>query len=90
MAWYPVDRWLSLIDWAALHGVNLPLAFTGQEYVWYALYHQLGLSDDEIADYISGAAFLAWNRMGNIQKWAGPLESSFREVGHSTDDRGIR
>eukprot|EP00659_Diplonema_papillatum_P006204 gene6204-9501_t len=31
MAWWDFKRWEREIDWLALRGVNLPLAFTGQE-----------------------------------------------------------
>lgn len=34
-AFWDWPRWEREIDWMALHGINLPLAFGGQEYVWY-------------------------------------------------------
>lgn len=43
-------------------------------------YSQLGMNDTEIEDFLSGAAFLAWFRMGNIQKWGGPLSADWRQV----------
>ena len=52
------------IDWMALNGLNLILAFTGQEYVWKEFYTNVGLTEAEITDYFSGPAFLAWQRMG--------------------------
>eukprot|EP00052_Salpingoeca_macrocollata_P022042 m.190307 g.190307 ORF g.190307 m.190307 type:complete len:803 (+) comp21696_c0_seq6:142-2550(+) len=79
-AFWDWSRWEQEIDWMALHGVNLPLSFTGQEYVWYEFYAALGLTDSEIMDYFSGPAFLAWQRMGNIQKWGGPLTASWRKA----------
>ena len=33
MAWWGWARWRREIDWAAMQGVNLPLAFVGQEAV---------------------------------------------------------
>jgi len=48
------------IDWMALNGINLPLAFTGQEAIWESVYAKLGLSPEDIQEYISGPAFLAW------------------------------
>jgi len=44
----------------ALQGVNLPLAFTGQEYVQRALFKEFGMSDEEVHSYFTGPAFLAW------------------------------
>ena len=34
-AFWDEDRWMQEIDWMALSGVNLPLAFTGQEWAFY-------------------------------------------------------
>ena len=30
-AWYDWPQWEYLLDWASLHGINLPLAISGQE-----------------------------------------------------------
>jgi alpha-N-acetylglucosaminidase len=46
----------------ALHGINLPLAFTGQELVWTEVWKAFGLTDAEIEEFYTGPAFLAWNR----------------------------
>ncbi|RHY32995.1 hypothetical protein DYB32_002008 [Aphanomyces invadans] len=58
-------------------GINMPLAFTGQEKVWQATFAQFNVTD--LTDFFAGAAFLAWGRMGNIQgSWVkGPLPQSF-------------
>ncbi|XP_067825384.1 alpha-N-acetylglucosaminidase isoform X2 [Heptranchias perlo] len=32
--WWNWERWEREIDWMALSGINLPLAFTGQEAIW--------------------------------------------------------
>ena len=37
-AFWDTDRWMQEIDWMALSGVNLPLAFTGQEWAFYRVY----------------------------------------------------
>lgn len=29
MTWWSWERWEAEIDWMALHGINLPMAFTG-------------------------------------------------------------
>ncbi len=44
----------SEIDWMALNGINLPLAFTGQEYVWQQTFAQFGLSPSNLTDFFSG------------------------------------
>ncbi|XP_019409045.1 PREDICTED: alpha-N-acetylglucosaminidase [Crocodylus porosus] len=71
--WWDWARWEREIDWMALSGINLALAFTGQEAIWQRVYLSLGLNQSEIDEYFTGPAFLAWNRMGNLHKWAGPL-----------------
>jgi len=61
----------------ALNGINMPLAFTGQEYVWRALFRELGITDSELAEWFTGPAFLAWFRMGNVQGWGGPMPAGW-------------
>ena len=65
--------WERFIDWMALNGVNLPLAITGQEAVWYNVWTRLGMSDKQVRDYFTGPAYLPWHRMANIDGWCGPL-----------------
>ncbi|XP_057270141.1 alpha-N-acetylglucosaminidase [Pezoporus wallicus] len=72
-AWWDWARWEREIDWMALSGINLALAFVGQEETWQRVYRSLGLNRTEIDAYFTGPAFLAWNRMGNLHGWAGPL-----------------
>eukprot|EP00117_Sycon_ciliatum_P016941 scpid38479/ scgid16158/ Alpha-N-acetylglucosaminidase; N-acetyl-alpha-glucosaminidase; Alpha-N-acetylglucosaminidase 82 kDa form; Alpha-N-acetylglucosaminidase 77 kDa form len=78
--WWDWQRWEREIDWMALHGINLPLSFTGQEYVIAEYYKSLGMTEEELQAYFSGPAFLAWNRMGNIRGWAGPLTPDNRKA----------
>jgi len=77
LVWYSFEQWQFFIDWMALNGVNLPLAFNGQEAVFAATFSAFGLTDEEIWAYFSGPAFLPWNRMGNMQAW-GALNSQVK------------
>lgn len=36
--WWTWERWEKEIDWMALQGINLPLAFTGQEAIWQKVF----------------------------------------------------
>lgn len=73
-AFWNFDKWELLLDWLALRGVNLPLAWIGYEKILIDVFHEVGLTDDEIFDFLSGPAFLPWNRFGNIQSsWGGRL-----------------
>ncbi|MGN1245931.1 MAG: alpha-N-acetylglucosaminidase, partial [Muribaculaceae bacterium] len=69
--------WERLIDWMALNGVNMPLAITGQEAVWYNVWRALGMSDEQVRSYFVGPAYLPWHRMANIDRWNGPLPKSW-------------
>ena len=79
MAWWDWKDWERQIDWMAMNGVNLPLAITGQEAVWYDVYRELGLSDKQINDFLVGPAYLPWGWMGNIDGLGGPLPASWIE-----------
>ena len=73
MPFFNWTEWERVIDWMALNGVNMPLAITGQETVWYNVWKQLGMNDNEIRAYFTGPAYLPWHRMANIDGWNGPL-----------------
>ncbi|XP_038680573.1 alpha-N-acetylglucosaminidase-like isoform X2 [Tripterygium wilfordii] len=76
-AWWDWRRWEKEIDWMALHGINLPLAFTGQEAIWRKVFQKFNISSSELDDFFGGPAFLAWSRMGNLHRWGGPLPQSW-------------
>jgi len=77
LAWWDWPQWEELIDWMALHGVNMPLAVTGQEAVWQAVCRRLGMSDEEIADFLAGPPYLPFQWMGCLDGWGGPLPQSW-------------
>ncbi|XP_078451194.1 alpha-N-acetylglucosaminidase-like [Lampetra planeri] len=77
MVWWQWERWELEIDWMALQGINLPLAFTGHEAIWQRVFLSLGLSQKEMDDYFTGPAFLAWSQLGDLHAWAGPLPQSW-------------
>lgn len=70
-------RWQREIDWMALHGIDMPLAMEGQEFVWRQLWSDAGLSEAELDGYFCGPSFLPWQRMGNIEGHGGPLPKGF-------------
>lgn len=77
MPWWKWKDWERLIDWMALHGINLPLAITGQEASWQKVWKQFGMSDSVIRASFTGPAHLPWNRMSNMDRWGGPLPQSW-------------
>lgn len=77
MPWWDWARWEREIDWMALHGVNMPLAITGQEAVWQETLRKFKMNDDEIRSFLCGPAFFAWQWMANLEGWGGPLPQSW-------------
>jgi alpha-N-acetylglucosaminidase len=79
MSWWDWDRWQKEIDWMALHGINMPLALTGQEYTWYEVYKSMGFSDADLNEFFCGPAYFSWFWMGNLDGWGGPLPLSWMQ-----------
>ena len=77
MPWWQWSEWEHFIDWMALQGINLPLAITGQEAIWYKIWTEMGLTDEEVRTYFTGPAHLPWHRMLNIDHWGSPLPMSW-------------
>ncbi|MBN2162106.1 MAG: alpha-N-acetylglucosaminidase [Pontiellaceae bacterium] len=73
MAFWDWERWEKEIDWMALHGINMPLAITGEEAVWREVYRDMGLSDEDLDAFFVGPAYFGWGWMGNLDAWGGPL-----------------
>ncbi|MCS2891682.1 alpha-N-acetylglucosaminidase [Parabacteroides faecis] len=79
MAFWDWERWQKEIDWMALHGINLPLAITGADAVWFNVLKKLGYTKEEINQFIAGPAFQAWWLMNNLEGWGGPNPDSWYE-----------
>lgn len=77
-AFWSWEDWELELGWLALRGVNLPLAWNGNEKILVEVFREIGLTDNEISDFLSGPAFQAWNRFGNIQgSWGGSLPQAW-------------
>ncbi|KAJ4377746.1 hypothetical protein N0V83_000576 [Neocucurbitaria cava] len=73
-AFWTWEDWELELDWLALHGVNLPLAWVGFEKILLEVFQSVNLTTSEILPFFSGPAFQAWNRFGNTQgSWGGEL-----------------
>ena len=77
MSWWDWQRWEKEIDWMALHGINMPLAITGEEYVWNEVYKEMGFTDKELSTFFCGPSYFSWFWMGNLDGWGGPLPVSW-------------
>ncbi|VDI10085.1 alpha-N-acetylglucosaminidase [Mytilus galloprovincialis] len=75
--WYKWEDWEKQLDWMALHGLNLPLAFTGQEAIYQRVYMKMGMTMKDMQTHFGGPAFQAWSRMGNMRGWGGPITQTW-------------
>lgn len=76
-AFWDWKRWRREIDWMALHGINMPLAMTGQDKVWQTVFRSYNIPDKSIMAFFSGPAFQPWHWMGNINGHGGPPPQSW-------------
>lgn len=58
-AFWTWEDWEVQLDWMSLHGINLPLAWVGQEKLLAETLRSTGFDDSAISDYFSGPAFQA-------------------------------
>lgn len=72
-------RWEQEIDWMALHGLDMPLALVATEAISVRVWKRLGLTEEEISEYLVGPAHFPWMRMGNISGIDSPLPISWHE-----------
>ncbi|XP_075507071.1 alpha-N-acetylglucosaminidase [Primulina tabacum] len=78
--WWDWERWEKEIDWMALQGVNIPLAFTGQETIWESVFAEFNVTKSDLNNFFGGPSFLAWARMGNLHGWGGPLTQNWLQM----------
>ena len=79
LAFWDWARWERELDWMALHGITMPLAMDGQEYIWQKVWLSFGLTQSEIDAWSTAPAHLPWHRMGNINRFEGPLPQNWME-----------
>ena len=75
--WYRWRDWEEWLDWAALSGMNLVLAYTGQEEIWRKTFNEFGVTDSEFAHWSNGEAFLTWSRGQSMHGISSPLSMQF-------------
>ncbi|KAJ5621454.1 hypothetical protein N7528_006237 [Penicillium herquei] len=90
-AFWSWEEWETQLDWMALRGINLPLAWVGAEKIMVEVFEEIGLTEAEISTFLSGPAFQAWNRFGNIQgSWGGDLPRSWIEQQFALQKKIVR
>ena len=78
-AYWDWPRWEKEIDWMALHGINMPLIPGAHEAILRRVFLELGLTPQEVDEYLTGPAYFPWNRMGNVTGWNGPPPATYYE-----------
>ena len=77
-AFWTWEDWELQLDWMALRGINLPLAWVGYEKILVETLLEAGFAESDLSTFLSGPAFQSWNRFGNIQgSWGGSLPTSW-------------
>jgi hypothetical protein len=79
MWWYAWEDWERNLDWAALWGVNLVLAYTGQEKIFRDVFNGIGVNDSVLNNTFDGPAFLTWSRGQGTFGVGGPLPNYWIE-----------
>jgi alpha-N-acetylglucosaminidase len=77
MWWWSWARWERELDWMAMHGVNIALAYVGQEQIFREVYNALGVNDSVIKGTFDGPAFQAWSRGQGSAGVGGPIPDTF-------------
>ncbi len=72
-AFWGWEEWEKELDWMVLNGINLSLAITGTEEVWYNTLLKLNYTSEEALRFLAGPAFNAWLLMGNLEAWGSPV-----------------
>mmetsp|Transcript_23355 Transcript_23355/g.37250 ORF Transcript_23355/g.37250 Transcript_23355/m.37250 type:complete len:831 (+) Transcript_23355:115-2607(+) len=78
--WYTFTEWEYLLDWMALSGINLALAYTGQEEIYRKTFAQFDVDSETFSKWCNGIAYLAWARGQNLHGCAGGLPLKVMEA----------
>lgn len=77
MPWWQWDKWERELDFLTLMGVNMPLAMIGHEIVWSKVLPQIGMSKDQVLEFLCDPSYFPWQFMANIERWKHPLPESW-------------
>ncbi len=69
--------WEQELDWMAMHGFDMPLSPIGSEAIFARVWRDMGLTEEEINEFVTGPAHLPWFRMGNMTKLDSPLSQAY-------------
>lgn len=72
--WYLFSEWSYLLDWMTLSGINLSIAYTGQEEIFRKVFNSFGITNLEFSSWTNGIAYLAWSRGQRLHGCGGGLQ----------------
>lgn len=91
MPYWKFETWEKELDWMALHGIDMPLSPIGSEAIYARVWRKLGLTEEEIGEFVTAPAHFPWFRMGNMSKLDGNLSQAYYdqtiELEHQLIDR---
>ena len=62
-AFWSWTEWETHLDWMAMQGINMPLSFTGQEYIFSKTFARFNFTQSDLQSFFSGPGFFAWQSM---------------------------
>jgi len=78
-AYWDWKRWGQELDWLALHGYNMILTPVATEAIFERVWLKMGVTQQEIDEFVCGPAHAPWHRMGNIANTDGPLPKAWHK-----------
>lgn len=91
MPYWKFETWEKELDWMVLHGIDMPLSPIGSEAIFARVWRKLGLTEEEIGEFVTAPAHFPWFRMGNMTKLDGNLSQEYYdqtiELQHQLLDR---
>lgn len=79
-AFWGWEEWEREIDRMALLGFDMPLAPVAAETIMARVWREMGLSQAEIDEWLTGPAHLPWLRMGNMSRLDGAPSAEWHEA----------
>ena len=60
--WWNSEDWCETVDWMALSGINLALAYTGTEEIERKVFGKFGIDNKTFASWSNAPAWVSWSR----------------------------
>ena len=57
-AFWDWNEWEKHLDWMAMQGINMPLTFNGQEFIFAKMFNSFGFTTADLQTFFSGPAYV--------------------------------